>query len=119
MILSPWHGLLAEQTELAQNPVGAQIKSMGFIVVMVVVMWVLLFLPQRKKAKELEALVKSLKAGDKVVTSSGIVGVVLSIKDRSVAIRSAESKLEILKSSVAEVLDRSVEGAEKVNSANS
>lgn len=97
------------------NQTAAQIKSIGFLVVMVVVMWVLIFLPQRKKAKELDALVKSLKAGDKVVTSSGIVGVVLSIKDRSVAIRSAESKLEILKTSVAEVTDRGGEPAEAKN----
>jgi len=112
MNLSAWHYLLADQTQLASDPVGAQIKSIGFLVVMVVVMYVLIFLPQRKKTKELETLVKSLKAGDKVVTNSGIVGVVLSIKDRSVAIRSAESKLEVLKSSVAEVTERAGEAVE-------
>jgi preprotein translocase subunit YajC len=112
MNFSGWHYLLAQQTQTAPDPVGAQIKSVGFLVVMVIVMWVLIFMPQRKKTKELEALLKSLKAGDKIVTSSGIVGVVLSIKDRSVSIRSAESKLEILKSSVAEVTDRGGEVAE-------
>jgi preprotein translocase subunit YajC len=104
MNFSGWHYLLAQQT--APDPVGAQIKSVGFLVVMVVVMWVLIFLPQRKKTKELETLLKTLKAGDKIVTNSGLVGVVLSIKDRTAVIRSAESKLEILKTSVAEVTDR-------------
>jgi|GEM_PF-1837398 len=109
MIFSRLHGLLAaagEQTEVVPNPIAVKIESIVPIVIMIVLMWALLFVPQRKKAKELEALVKSLKAGDKVVTNSGIVGVVLSIKERSVAIRSAESKLEILKSSVTEVTDR-------------
>ncbi len=68
--------------------------------------------PQRKKAKELEATLKSLKAGDKIVTSSGIVGVILSIKDRTLSIRSAETKLEVLKTSVAEVTDRAGEASE-------
>jgi preprotein translocase YajC subunit len=47
--------------------------------------------------------------GDKIVTSSGIIGVVLSIKDRTVSIRSADTKLEILKTSVAEGTERSGE----------
>jgi preprotein translocase subunit YajC len=112
MNLSGWHCLLAQQTQLVQDPAASNIKSMVFLIVMVVVMWVLIFLPQRKKTKELEALVKSLKAGDKVVTSGGIVGIVLSIKDRSVAIRSGESKLEVLKSTVTEVSERSGEAVE-------
>jgi preprotein translocase subunit YajC len=39
-----------------------------------------------------------------VVTASGIVGVVTSVKDRTVAIRSADAKMEITKSSVTEIL---------------
>lgn len=115
MIFSRLHCLLGAagvQTEVVPNPTAVKIESFVPIVIMIVLMWVILFMPQRKKAKELEALVKSLKAGDKIVTNSGIIGVVLSIKERSVSIRSAESKLEILKSSVAEVTDRSSEAVE-------
>jgi preprotein translocase subunit YajC len=82
------------------------------MVIFVVILWVLMIAPQRKKAKELEATLKALKAGDKIVTSSGIIGVVLSIKDRTVSIRSAETKLEVLKTSVAEVTDRAGEASE-------
>ena len=106
------HCLLADTAPLAPDPVGAQIKSLGYLVLMVVVMWVVLFMPQRKKTKELEALVKSLKPGDKIVTSSGIIAVVLSVKDRTVSIRSADTKLEVLKSSVTEVTERSGESSE-------
>jgi preprotein translocase subunit YajC len=60
----------------------------------------------------LEKTLKALRAGDKVVTSSGIVGVVLSIKDKTVSIRSAETKLEILKTAVAEVTERPAETSE-------
>ena len=57
-------------------------------------------------------MLKALRAGDKIVTTSGIIGVVLSIKDRSVSLRSADTKLEILKSAVAEVTERSGESSE-------
>src|SRR5271155_492970 len=81
---------------MVQDPVGGMIKSFGLMGVFVIGMWILLIAPQRKKAKELEATLKSLKAGDKVVTNSGILGVVLSIKDKTLSIRSADAKLEVL-----------------------
>jgi len=82
------------------------------MVIFMVSLWMLMIAPQRKKAKQLEATLKSLKAGDKIVTASGIIGVVISIKDRTVSIRSAETKLEVLKTSVAEVTDRAGETTE-------
>jgi preprotein translocase subunit YajC len=109
------HGLkflLADQTVMAPNQTGAQIKFFATMVIFMVILWMLMIAPQRKKAKELEATLKTLKTGDKIVTTSGIIGVVLSIKDRTVSIRSAETKLEILKSSVAEVTDRAGETSE-------
>jgi preprotein translocase subunit YajC len=91
---------------MAQDPVGGMIKSFGLMGVFVLAMWFLLIAPQRKKAKELETTLKSLRAGDKIVTNSGILGVILSIKDKTLSIRSADTKLEILKSSILEVLER-------------
>lgn len=71
-----------------------------------VMMYFLMIRPQNKRAKEHEAMLKTLKAGDKIVTSSGIVGVVIAVKDRSVSLRSGDSKLEVLKSAVADVTER-------------
>lgn len=61
---------------------------------------------QKKKAREHEERLKALKSGDRIATSSGILGTVISVKDKSVSIRSADSKLEISKSAVAEILER-------------
>jgi preprotein translocase subunit YajC len=97
---------------MQQDPVGSMIKTLGLMGIFMVGMWILLIAPQRKKAKELEATIKSLKSGDKIVTNSGILGVVLSIKDKTLSIRSADTKLEILKSSVLEVLERGGEPSE-------
>ena len=82
------------------------------LVLMVFVFYFVFIRPQQKKAKEQESLLKGIKPGDKIVTSSGILGVVLSVKEKSVSIRSADTKLEILKSSVSQLTERAGEGSE-------
>ncbi|MDB6016114.1 MAG: preprotein translocase subunit YajC [Pedosphaera sp.] len=74
---------------------------------MIVVFYFIMIRPQAKKAKAHAALLNTLRPGDKVITSSGIVGTVVSVKDKSVALRSAETKLEVLKSAVSEITERS------------
>jgi preprotein translocase subunit YajC len=114
MILNGLNLLLAADpgTALEPNQTGQQIKMIGMLLFFAVMMWVMVFAPQRKKTKELDLLLKALRPGDKIVTASGIIGVVLSIRDKSVSIRSADTKLEILKSAVAEVTERSTEASE-------
>ncbi|MGC3956669.1 MAG: preprotein translocase subunit YajC [Verrucomicrobiota bacterium] len=82
------------------------------MLVLMVVMIGFMFFSQSKKAKQHAAMLKTIKAGDKVMTSSGIIGVVAGVKDNSVTIRSADSKLEFTKSAVAEILERSGDKAE-------
>ena len=99
--------LLAQATTTAPNPTGEMIKMVGMIALFGVMMYLLMIRPQQKKAREHDTLMKGLRAGDRVVTTSGILGVVLSIKDKTVSIRSADTKLEVLKSAIAEITDRS------------
>ncbi len=69
-----------------------------FIVLMVVMMYFILFRPQQQQRKRQEKLLQALKSGDKVVTSSGIVGLVITVKDKTVSLRSADAKMEVTKS---------------------
>ena len=85
------------------NPTAQGLMMIVYTGFAVVVMWLMLFRPQQKRAKELEIMIKNLRVGDKIVTNSGIVAVVLSLKDKTISIRSNDTKLEILKSAVAEV----------------
>ena len=71
-----------------------------------IAMFVITTSSQRKRTKQHEALVKTLKAGDKVTTSGGIVGIVVTVKDKTVSIRSADTKLEVLKSAISEITER-------------
>src|SRR6266852_4143141 len=91
------------------NPQGELVKMLGTFALMGVVFYVILIRPQRTRAKQLEKTIQSLKAGDKIVTTSGIVAIVVSVKDKTVAIRSADTKLEILKSAVTEITERSAD----------
>jgi len=74
-----------------------------------VVFYFILIRPQQKRAKDQAPLLKAIRPGDKIITSSGIVGVVITVKEKSLSIRSADAKLEIIKSAVAEITERSGE----------
>ena len=90
------------------------LQQVGMLVFMGVVFYFLLIRPQRVRAKQQDSLLKNLKSNDRVVTSSGIVGIVISVKEKSVTLRSADSKLEVLKSAVTEITEKS--GAESSSS---
>jgi len=77
-----------------------------------VVFYFVLIRPQQRKAKEHAMLLKAVRAGDRVITTSGIVGVVLSVKEKTLSIRSADSKFEITKSAIAEISERTGEPTE-------
>jgi preprotein translocase subunit YajC len=82
------------------------------LALLVVVFYFALIRPQQKKAKDQAAMLKTVRAGDKIVTNSGIVAVVVTVKEKTLTIRSADAKLEITKTAIAEILDRSGEPSE-------
>ena len=88
------------------NPTAQTLQFVLMMGVMVVMFYFVLIRPQQKKAKEHAELLKGVKAGDRIATSSGIVGIVLSVKEKTVTLRSADAKLEINKSAIAEITER-------------
>lgn len=91
------------------NPTGATVQLIIMMVLMFVIMYLVLIRPQQKRQKEHQALIQNLKVGDRVVTSSGIYGVIVNLKDRTLTLRTGDSKIEILRSSVVQVVDRKSE----------
>jgi preprotein translocase subunit YajC len=66
------------------------------------VFYVLIILPQRRRQRELQETISNLKAGDRIVTTGGIIGTVQSVRETSLIMRSADkSMLEIARSAVA------------------
>jgi preprotein translocase subunit YajC len=73
------------------------------------VFYLLLIRPQQKRQRELQQTIAGLKAGDRVVTTGGVIGTITTVRDTSLLIRSADkSILEIARSAVA-----GIEGEEK------
>jgi preprotein translocase subunit YajC len=89
------------------NPTADMVRMLLTFAILGVIFYVLMIRPQQTKAKEHATLLKGLKPGDKILTTGGILAVVITVKEKSVSIRSADAKLEIVKSAVSEVTERS------------
>jgi preprotein translocase subunit YajC len=70
-----------------------------------IIFYFLIIRPQNKRQKDLQALVSTLKTGDKVVTNSGIHGIIANVKEGSVlSLKIADNvKIEIDKAAIASV----------------
>ena len=85
----------------APNPLASFVP----IILIFIIMYFLLFRPQMKRQKEQARLVAALKTGDRVVTASGIHGMISNVKDRTVIVKIADNvKIEMEKTAVTNVL---------------
>jgi len=89
-------------TLVAQSDGGAGFLGMALpLVVMVVVMYFLMIRPERKKASDHAGFLTSLKRGDEVVLTSGIIGKIHAVDDRTLTLEIADKvKIRVLKIAV-------------------
>jgi preprotein translocase subunit YajC len=82
----------------------------GFVFPLVIVMAIFYFIlirPQLKRQKQHGAMLASLQKGDKVITSGGIHGVIVGLKEDVVVLKVAENtKIEVSRSAVSGVKSR-------------
>jgi preprotein translocase subunit YajC len=72
---------------------------------MFAVVYFLMIRPQQKKMKEQQDMLGGLKAGDEVITSSGILGTVKGITDKVATVEIADDvRIKILKSQISQVV---------------
>jgi preprotein translocase subunit YajC len=79
------------------------------IAALIAIFYFMLIRPQRKQQERHRQLLASLQRGDRVVTSGGIVGEVVHLKDDEVTVKSGESRFVILRANIANILSRSAE----------
>ncbi len=66
-----------------------------------VIFYLLIFMPMRKRQKKVEAMIRELRNGDKVITNSGIYGVVAGVKDKTFILKIADQvKIEVAKNAI-------------------
>ena len=71
------------------------------LLIVVVIFYLLIFMPMKKRQKKVEAMISALKNGDKVITSSGIYGVIAGVKDKTFILKIADQvKIEVTKNAV-------------------
>jgi preprotein translocase subunit YajC len=87
------------------------IMPLGFLFIM----YFFIIRPQQRKAREQGELITSLKNGDEIVTSAGIIGRIKSIADNFVTLEvAANTSIKVLKSHISGLtknLDRKAEKA--------
>jgi preprotein translocase subunit YajC len=91
----------------APSPAGAAGGLIGMLpfVFLFVIMYYVMIRPQMRRQKEQARLVAALKTGDRVVTASGIHGLISNVKDKTVIVKVADNvKLEMEKTAVTNVL---------------
>jgi preprotein translocase subunit YajC len=104
--------VLIAQAQSASPAAGGPNPIASFIplILIFIIMYFLLFRPQMRKQKEQQRLVSTLKTGDRVVTASGIHGLISNVKDTTVILKVADNvKIEVEKSAVTNVV-KSAEG---------
>lgn len=72
----------------------------------VAIFYFLLIRPQRKQQADHRKLLASLQKGDQIVTSGGIIGEVIHLKDNEVTIKSGESRLVVVRANIANIVNR-------------
>lgn len=88
------------------NPAVTQI---GFLVIFIVIMYLLLIRPQRKKERQVNDMRNSVQVGDEIITIGGICGQVVKTRGENLTIQvgSDKVKFEIMRWAVSKIVDSS------------
>lgn len=85
------------------------ILGMFPFILMFVVIYVLIIRPQHKKQKQQQAMVDALKKGDRIVTSGGVHGTIVGIKEKEgilVVQVAKDVRIEVSRGSVSQVAEK-------------
>jgi preprotein translocase subunit YajC len=83
---------------------GSTILSFVPFILIFVIFYFLLILPQQKRQKKLKAMLEALKKGDKIVTSSGIWGTITNMGKETVTVQIADNtKIKVQRDHISRV----------------
>lgn len=84
---------------------GGLLLTVGYLVFFIGIMYLLIFLPQKKRDKKAKTMLDALQVGNAIITIGGIAGKVINIKDDEVTIETGveKTKINIKKWAVKEV----------------
>lgn len=89
------------------SPQGSLLSLLPTLVIFILVFYFLLIRPQAKRAKEHRKLIDALVKEDEVITSGGLAGKVVEIKDNFVTLKIAKDvEVSFQKAAIAVVLPK-------------
>lgn len=71
-------------------------SSGGFLIIMLIAMFAIMIIPQRKRDKKIKEMLASIKVGDRVRTIGGIYGTVSAIRDDVITIMVGPDKVRLV-----------------------
>ena len=91
------------------GPGGNPMTLVGMAVIFMAIMYFMLIRPQQRREKERQAMLSSLKKGQRVVFGGGILGQIVGVKDEEniFLVRIADNvKIEVSKGAVSGVVEK-------------
>jgi len=116
MILSGFFSVAQQASGQPGRPAaqGSMLTALVPFILVFVIFYLLIIMPQRKKQKKHLEMVDNLKPGDRIISSSGIYGTIMGVqKDRLEVKIAANVKIEMTKSAVGVILAPGAPAPEK------
>jgi preprotein translocase subunit YajC len=100
---------------LLQSSGGMGWLGIAPLVFIFAIFYFLLIMPQQRRQKKWQAMLETLKTGDKVTTSGGLRGTIFSMKDDSITLRVPPDnlKLDVTRGSIVSVTTQGDETTSK------
>lgn len=93
------------------DPFLGQLISFMPILLMFVIIYFLIIRPQQARQKQVAAMLKALKKGDRVLTTGGIYGTVMGVDEVKAVVKiSDDTKVEFAKSAIVQVVTEDAKG---------
>ncbi|HIZ55551.1 MAG TPA: preprotein translocase subunit YajC [Firmicutes bacterium] len=102
--MNTWMRILDASTAVSSAVEGAEqtaptwlalLMQFGVFIPIILIFYFLLIRPQRKRDKQMQEMRNSLQVGDEVVTSGGIIGIVVSIKEDTVVVETGSDRSKV------------------------
>jgi len=98
MMLETWTLLAFQSAAGGIGSLGGLILPLGFLLIFYFIVWV----PARRRQKAFQTMVDALKKGDRVVTTGGLYGEIVSVDSSTVILKIADAvKVKVAKSAIA------------------
>lgn len=75
---------------------GMTIGTILYFVFFIVIMYLIIFLPQKRRDKKAREMLNSLQVGNEVITIGGVAGKIINIKDDEVTIETSVEKTQLV-----------------------